>query len=57
MPKGSNPQQLRKSAEEALARKTLELTAPLPSEMSQDDLLHELNAHQIELEMQNDALR
>jgi len=55
--KGPNPQQLRKTAEEKLARKTIELTAPRTSEILADDLLHELKVHQIELEMQNDTLR
>jgi len=49
----SSGPRLRDSAESQLARTQRGKTAP----RSADDLLHELQVHQIELEMQNEALR
>ncbi|MDD5390267.1 MAG: PAS domain S-box protein [Gallionellaceae bacterium] len=49
---GPSPSQLRKQAEQRLAA-----TAAPESPQSDANLLHELQVHQIELEMQNEALR
>jgi hypothetical protein len=45
--------QLRKAAENKLTNSQAKLVNPQPS----DELLHELQIHQIELEMQNENLR
>lgn len=57
IPKEPDPQQLRETAEAKLGRQTLKLVDPRPGEELLHDLLHELGVHQIELEMQNEALR
>lgn len=56
-PKQPDPQQLRKIAEEKLGRIRLNLVQPRPGEELLHELLQELSVHQIELEMQNEALR
>lgn len=50
-------QQLRDSAEAQLGRAPMALVQPQPGEEMLHELLHELRVHQIELEMQNEALR
>ncbi|HSM98499.1 MAG TPA: sensor domain-containing diguanylate cyclase [Gallionella sp.] len=57
IPKVPDLQQLRETAEAKLGRQTLKLVDPNPGEELLHDLLHELGVHQIELEMQNEALR
>ena len=52
-PTKPDPQILRDTAEALLNRQSLPLVHPAPGE----DILHELRVHQIELEMQNEALR
>jgi diguanylate cyclase (GGDEF)-like protein/PAS domain S-box-containing protein len=56
-PKQPDTQQLRKIAEEKLGRTKLNLVHPRPGEELLHELLQELSVHQIELEMQNEALR
>ena len=51
----SDPADLRRRAEERLGGKPADLAATAPEEAGR--LLHELQVHQIELEMQNDELR
>jgi hypothetical protein len=51
----SDPAALRRRAEELLRGKPADLAAVRPEEVGR--LLHELQVHQIELEMQNDELR
>ncbi len=53
-PEHTSPQSLRRQAEEKLARQP---STPATSEADTRHLMHELQVHQIELEMQNDALR
>jgi PAS domain-containing protein len=48
---------LRKNAEELLLKRSLETPAHIYSEVETLKLLHELEVHQIELEMQNEELR
>ncbi len=55
-PQPPDPADLRHRAEKRLARPTKELASP-ESPPSTDRLVHELQVHQIELEMQNDELR
>lgn len=52
----TNPEMLRLKAEEKLKEKQKELDKP-PKEADLKKLLYELQVHQIELEMQNEALR
>jgi PAS domain S-box-containing protein len=52
----TTPAELRRRAEERLRAKTAELHPPRTKEESQR-LVHELEVHQIELEMQNEELR
>ncbi len=56
-PKQPDTQELRKIAEEKLGRARLNLVQPRPGEELLHELLQELSVHQIELEMQNEALR
>lgn len=52
-----NSVQLRQEAEARVERKQLTLVNPQPGEELLHHLLHELRVHQVELEMQNEALR
>jgi diguanylate cyclase (GGDEF)-like protein/PAS domain S-box-containing protein len=56
-PNKPDSQILRDSAEARLDRKAVALVNPSPDEDMLHELLHELRVHQIELEMQNEALR
>jgi len=53
----TDPVSLRAEAEARVARKTMTLVQPQPGEDLLHELMHELQVHQIELEMQNDELR
>ncbi len=55
--KPNTPDTLRAEAEAQVSRAPIALVNPLPGEELLHKLLHELKVHQIELEMQNDALR
>ena len=52
----TDPRTLRKKAEELLKQKLVKTNKPFP-ETDVKKLLHELQVHQIELEMQNEELR
>jgi len=55
--KPNDPDTLRAKAEARVARARVTLVNPQPGEDLLHELLHELQVHQIELEMQNDELR
>jgi diguanylate cyclase (GGDEF)-like protein/PAS domain S-box-containing protein len=57
MPTKPGPEKLRDSAEALLDIKSVALVNPSVDEDMLHELLHELRVHQIELEMQNEALR
>jgi len=52
-----NPAQLRQEAESRLVLTVPSFVQPNPGENLLHELMHELRVHQIELEMQNEALR
>jgi PAS domain-containing protein len=52
----TDPRSLRKKAEELLKQKLVKTNKPIP-ETDVKKLLHELQVHQVELEMQNEELR
>ena len=52
-----NSVQLRQAAESRLGLKIMSFVQPNPGENLLYELMHELRVHQIELEMQNEALR
>ena len=56
-PNKPDPQILRNAAEAMLDRRRVALVKPSHDEELLHELLHELRVHQIELEMQNEALR
>lgn len=56
-PNEPDPQKLRDSAEAQLGRTPMTQVQPSPGEELLHELLHELRVHQVELEMQNEALR
>jgi len=55
--KPNSPDTLRAEAEAQVARAPIALVNPQPGEELLHKLLYELQVHQIELQMQNDALR
>jgi len=55
--KQNKPDDLRKAAVDKLARSRLALVNPQPGEDLLHELMHELQVHQVELEMQNVELR
>ncbi len=55
--KTNKPNSLRTEAEAKVAREPMNLVNPLPGEELLHKLLHELQVHQVELQMQNDELR